>query len=169
MNFIGILAAAFEYTLGDEGPSYFARPAGSSVEGLHVGDGEAVVAFLKQHNWTEVTDEAETLGVRFGGCRYYRATISAPYVGQEGIALASELTDDELAGARVVRGHHGKLELQLQGLKPRPTTVMHIIVGSASAFPHGDVTAKDAQVVTWYPGRLTASVDIGGATVKRAR
>jgi hypothetical protein len=166
---MGILMHAFENTLAGKGMSFFGRPAGSTVEGLDVTNGEAVVAFLKEHNWVDATDVAEEMGVRYGQCLYYRAEITAPYRGLEGIALASELSDEELAGVRLVRGHHGELEFQMSGLKPRPTPWMHIIVGSLTDFPNGVVTRDDCQVLTWYPGRLTRAVDLGPATVKASR
>jgi hypothetical protein len=116
-----------------------------------------------------VTEEAETLGVRFGACRYFRAQIAEGYVGQEGITTLGELTDAELANVRIVRGHHGQLEIQLAGQSPRPTKVMHMIVGSCESWPNGEVTDDTAGVVTWYPGRLTAPVGLDRATVKFTR
>ena len=52
--------------------------------------------------------------------------------GLEGIAFLSELSDEELKGVRVVKGHHGNLEFQLKGMEPRRTQEVHIIVGNLS-------------------------------------
>jgi len=164
-----IISNAIARTLSTKGESYFARPAGSSVDGIDVSDGNAVAAFLLAHNWEEVTEEASTLGVRFGSCRYFRAEISADYTGQEGIALLSEISDEDLPNVRIVRGHHGSLELQLSGQSPRPTRVMHLIIGSYESWPNGEVNLDTAGVVTWYPGRLTAPVGMDRATVKFIR
>ena len=169
MSASSLVQLATARTLDTKGAAYFARPAGSSVDGLNVADGEAVVDFLLSHEWEDVTEEAAALGVRFGACRYFRAQISGDYTGQEGIALLSEISDEDLKNVRVVRGHHGNLELQLPGQSPRPTRVIHLIVGSYESFPDGEVTDASAGVVTWYPGRLTAPVGLDKATVKFTR
>lgn len=80
-----IISNAIVRTLDVKGASYFARPAGSSVDGLDVSDGNAVADFLLAHNWEEVTEEAGNIGARFGACRYFRANINEGYSGQEGI------------------------------------------------------------------------------------
>lgn len=164
-----IISNAIARTLDVKGASYFARPAGSSVDGLDVSDGNAVAAFLLAHNWEEVTEEASTLGVRFGSCRYFRATIAEGYTGREGIALVNELSDEDLANVRIVRGHHGNFEFQLAGATPRPTGVMHLIIGSYESFPNGEVNDDTAGIITWYPGRLTKQTDLTDATVKFTR
>jgi hypothetical protein len=161
-----LLAAALDRTLFVKGAGYLARPAGSSVEGLDVSDGNAVADFLLSHEWEEVTDEAASMGVRFGACRYLRAEIAEGYVGQEGICLLSEVSDADLANVRIVRGHHGTLELQLAGQAPRPTQTMHLILASYEAWPNGEVNDATVGIVTWYPGRLTAPIGLDKATVK---
>lgn len=167
---MNIIVRALQATLSnpDQGEDYFSRPAGSSVERLDTQNGLDVAKWLESLDWQDVTDEATKLGVRFGGCRYFRAPVPEGYTGLEGVALLEELTDAELAQVKVVKGHHGQLELQLEGLAPRPTPVVHIIVGSIADFPNGKVTDETAGVVTWYPGRLTPPVDLGKATVKKA-
>jgi hypothetical protein len=160
---------AIARTLNTKGADYFARPAGSSVDGLDVSDGRAVANFLLAHGWEEVTEEASAMGVRFGACRYFRAEILAGYTGREGIALVGELSDDDLANVRIVKGHHGNFEIQLAGATPRPTQVMHLIIGSYESWPNGEVTSDTAGVVTWYPGRLTKQTDLTDATVKFTR
>lgn len=163
-----VIAASIARTVEVKGADYLARPAGSSVDGLDVSDGAAVADFLLSHRWEEVTIEAGHLGVRFGTCRYFRAEISADYVGQEGIALLSEVADEDLPNVRIVKGHHGTLELQWAGQAPRPTRVMHMIIGR---YLEGDgpVNPDNAGVFTWYPGRLTGPVGLDRATVKFTR
>jgi hypothetical protein len=169
MSASSLVSLAIARTLEVKGAAYFTRPAGSSVDGLNVADGEAVADFLLSHEWEDVTEEATEYGTRYGKCRYFRATIGAEYTGQEGIALLSEISDEDLKNVRIVRGHHGNLELQLPGQAPHPTRVMHIIVGSYESFPDGEVTDASAGVITWYPGRMTAPVGIELATVKFTR
>lgn len=169
MSASSLVQLAIARTLATKGAGYFARPAGSSVDGLDVADGAAVAAFLSSHDWEEVTEEAITLGTRFGKCLYFRAEIAEGFMGQEGVNLLGWIGPDDLPNVRVVRGHHGNLELQLPGQAPRPTKVVHIIVGSYESFPDGEVTDGTAGVVTWYPGRLTAPVNLEGATVKFIR
>ena len=169
MSASSLIQLAIARTLEVKGAGYFARPAGSSVDGLNVADGEGVAAFLSSHAWEDVTEEAITLGTRFGKCLYFRAEIAEGFVGQEGVSLLGCIGPDDLPNVRVVRGHHGNLELQLAGQAPRPTKVMHLIVGSLESFPSGEVTDASAGVVTWYPGRLTAPVNLEGATVKFTR
>ncbi len=164
-----VISNAVARTLTAKGASYFARPAGSSVDGLDVSDGNAVAAFLLAHNWEEVTEEASTLGVRYGACRYFRAEISADYTGQEGIALLGDLSDADLANVRIIKGHHGNLELQLAGQTSRPTRVMHLILCNGGNFPAGEVNEDTSAVVTWYPGRLTAPIGMERAVVKFTR
>ena len=166
MSNFNLISFAIARTLSQKGADYLARPAGSSVLGLDVSDGQAVAAFLSAHEWTEVTGEANVSGAAFGACRYFRAQITEGYFGQEGIATLGELSDADLAAVRIVRGHHGDLELQLPGQAPRPTKVVHMIVGSYESFPAGEVTDDTGGVVTWYPGRLTAPVGLDKATVK---
>jgi hypothetical protein len=169
MNVKDLVSFALVRTLSSKGASYLARPAGSSVDGLNVSDGDAVAAFLSRHEWLDVTDEAAALGVRFGSCRYFRAEIAEGFTGQEGIALVNELSDEDLANVRIVRGHHGNFEIQLAGQSPRPTRVMHLIIGSYESWPNGEVNADTAGIVTWYPGRLTKQSDLTDATVKFTR
>ena len=169
MSASSLVQLAIARTLDTKGADHFARPAGSSVDGLNVADGVAVAGFLASHEWEDVTEETITLGARFGACRYFRAEIAEGFVGQEGVSLLGCIGPDDLANVRVVRGHHGNLELQLPGQAPRPTKVMHLIVGSYESFPSGEVTDASAGVVTWYPGRLTAPVNLEGATVKFIR
>lgn len=164
-----LLAAALDRTLAVKGAGYLSRPAGSSVDNLDVSDGNAVADFLSTHDWEEVTDEAITLGVRFGACRYFRAEIAEGYVGQEGICLLSEVADEDLPKVRIVKGHHGTLEIQLAGQAPRPTQTMHLILASYEAWPNGEVNDATVGIVTWYPGRLTAPIGLDKATVKFVR
>jgi hypothetical protein len=160
-----IISAAFSATVESKGYDHFQRPAGSQVKGLDTSDGQAVVDWLKGLSWVEVTDTADKLGARFGACCYFRADIPAGYEGLEGIALGNELSDADLANVRVVRGHHGALELQLPGAAKRPVDVVHMIIGNGVDFPEGN--PEDAPiVVTWYPGRLTGPSQLEDAVVK---
>ncbi len=160
------LAIALCNTLAAKGSGHFARPAGSSLTGIDTNNGEAVYAFLLGlvGAFEEVTDAAKASGAAWGGCRYFRAKLPEAVVGMEGIALLSELDDADLARVRIVKGHHGGLELQLPGAAKRETNIAHMIVGDPTdgRWPPG----HDAVVFTWYPGRLTPPVVIGGATVK---
>lgn len=166
---LSFIAGAMNRTREFKGDGYLARPAGSSIDRIDVTNGTIVANFLLSHEWTEVTDEAEAMGVRFGACRYFRATIAEGYTGREGIALVNELSDEDLANVRIVRGHHGNFEFQLAGATPRPTWVMHLIIGSYESFPNGEVNDDTAGIITWYPGRLTKQTDLTDATVKFTR
>lgn len=161
-----IIAAAIQGTIESEGVEHLARPAGSSVVGLDTTDGLAVSKWLEALDWLDVTDEAGELGIRFGNCRYFRARIPPGFEGQENVVLLEELMDHELEHVRVARGHHGNLELQLQGMQPRTTDVVHIILGNGDDFPGGEVLLQTAIVVTWYPGRFTKAMNLDGTTVK---
>jgi len=164
--------AAIGRTVEAKGVGHFARPAGSTLTGLDASDGEAVIDFLRArsyHNsgelgWEDVTHEAQRAGSAFGRCRYYRAHLFGEVKGLERVALLSELSEEDLPNVRVVKGHHGGLELQLPGGAARPTDVLHIILGNPEdpALEPGDFSV----VYTWYPGRITPAVPLGKATVK---
>lgn len=136
-------------------PNRLRRPAGSTLDGVDVQDGEAVQTFLAGLAWEDVTKEIREMGAAFGACTYFRAGLTDGVSGWEGVALLSELSDEVIALVRVQRGHHGNLELVLPGLQPRPTNLVHLI------------RAEDGTVITWFPGRITEVVALEGATVKR--
>ena len=163
------LARSLANTAATKGEAHFARPAGSSLVGVNTMDGEAVYAFLLEAALTggfeEVTEEARATGCAFGRCRYFRATLPEGVIGLERIALLSELDEADLARVRVVKGHHGGLELQLPGGVARETRVVHVLVGDPASATN-EVADDTAIVYTWYPGRLTPPVVIAGATVK---
>ncbi|NDB93870.1 MAG: hypothetical protein EB165_04390 [Euryarchaeota archaeon] len=165
-----IVHAAIQNTLAnpEQGADYLARPAGSSLVGVDCSNGWLIAEFLRSLDWHCVTYTAKEYGVRFGACEYFWASLPEEVQGLEGIALLSELSDEELKGVRVVKGHHGNLELQLEGLEARPTREVHIIVGNLGNFPAGEVTLESAGVVTWYPGRLTRPAYLDQEVVKRA-
>ena len=135
-------------------------------------DGDAVAAFLRRRSyyypgelgWEDVTAEVKAAGSAFGRCRYYRAHLFGEVKGLERIALLSELAEEDLANVRVVKGHHGGLELQLPGGASRETDVIHVILGNPedAALEPGPFSL----VYTWYPGRVTPAVKLGSATVK---
>lgn len=166
------VAAAIGRTVGAKGLGHFARPAGSTLTGLDVSDGEAVVGFLRLRSyyypgelgWEDVTAEVQRAGSAFGRCRYYRAHLFGEVKGLERVALLSELAEEDLGRVRVVQGHHGGFELQLPGGASRETDVVHIILGNPD---DPDLEPGDWSVVyTWYPGRITPAVKLGSATVK---
>lgn len=161
-----IILAGIKNALGnpEQGPSYFERPAGSTLvgEGLDTSIGVDVASFLKRlaegGDFSEVTDEVREMGSAFGQCRYFRAQIPEGLTGQEGVAQVKDLTDEELARVALVDGQHQK-ELQLSGQEPRPTNVLHIIVGNGGN-PMEAPNDETATVFTWYPGRITPKVDL---------
>ena len=166
------VAAAIGRTIEAKGVGHFSRPAGSTLTGLDVSDGEAVVGFLRRRSyyfpgelgWEDVTAEVKAAGAALGRCRYYRAHLFGEVKGLERIALLSELGAEDLANVRVVKGHHGGFELQLPGGEPRETDVVHIILGNPddAALEPGPFSL----VYTWYPGRVTPAVPLAKATVK---
>jgi hypothetical protein len=85
------------------------------------------------------------------GYKYYQAAVPPGYTAYEAVAQLSDLTEDELKETWIRKGPHG-LELVLPG-KPREVNTMIAIVDNDG-------------LVTWYPGRLTPSVDLASATVK---
>jgi hypothetical protein len=113
-----------------------------------------------------VTDEANAKEVAAGKCRYFRAVISEQFTGLEGICLLRDLTDDEFANVRIVRGHHGEPEMQISGVAPRPTQIMHLFIGDFGNYPEGEYDIATAGLASWYPGRLTMPVPLNGAVVK---
>ena len=165
-----IVSAAIDRTVAnpDQGQQYLARPAGSSLVWVDSTNGKEVATLLKSLEWHNVTSEARAKRVGLGEGQYFWARLPEGVQGLEGIALVEELDEEQLKNIRVVKGHHGNLELQLEGLEPRPTNEVHIIVGNLSNFPAGEVTPESAGVVTWYPGRLTAASTLEQQVVKRA-
>jgi hypothetical protein len=142
------LSSTISQTLSVLGENHFNRPAGSflTIEaGARIGGANAAL-LLGSLDYQDVTEEAKALGVAFGTCRYYRAEIPSALQGFEACSLLSELTDDQLARVRCVRGHHGTVEHQIAGEAPVPTAVLHVIVGEHEG---------NTVVYTWYPGRLT--------------
>ena len=153
-------------TVGLKGEEHFARPAGSTLAGVNSSDGREVIEkILLALPWEEVTEEVARMGASFGKCRYFRAELPEGVIGQERIALLSELTPDDLARVRVVKGHHGKLEFQLPESATRAAKVVHMIVGDAIS-PTNEVALSSAIIYTWYPGRITPPVALESATVK---
>lgn len=171
MDANAIVKTAIRNTLASpkQGAAYFARPRGSYIAALRgLGDkgheGAVAAALLASHTFVEVTDEARLSGVSFHACRYFRADLIPGGEAFEACALLSELSEAELEHVRVRAGHHGALELVADSLPMRPTNVLHIVIGTA-ADPSQE-PGEDAVVFTWYPGRLTATVNIAAATVK---
>jgi len=151
-------------TVALKGEEHFARPAGSTLAGVNSSDGREVIKILLALPWEEVTEEVARMGASFGKCRYFRAELPEGVIGQERIALLSDLTPDDLARVRVVKGHHGKLEFQLPESAARETKVVHMIVGDPTS-PTNEV-GENAIIYTWYPGRITPAVALESATVK---
>lgn len=148
-----LIQTALEHVLENKGVGYLERPAGSTWTGLPT-DGDTIHQVLFFLDWEEVTEQAQKDKVAFGKCRYFKAVLPDHIMGWEGVCLLSELSDEELEGVRVRRGHHGNLEHVMPGEK-RPTQVVHIVLGNELNFPNGEVNEDTATVVTWYPGRLT--------------
>ena len=144
-----------------QGPRALTRPQGSSIPSIDTGRGTEVAEFLSTLEWEDVASEAEAGKVRLGAARYYRATLPNNNPGLEGIALVSELTDDQLSRVEVDEGHHGNIELTLE-MDAKSTSTVHIIVADICSGwpPTREPTTNTAYTVTWYPGRLTASVVI---------
>jgi hypothetical protein len=110
--------------------------------------------------YEDVTEEIRASGNGFGLCRYYRAAFD----GMEAACLLSELSDEQLASVRVVRGAHG-IELQAPGLQARPTDHLHVCVGNA-ADPFVEPNETTAVVYFWAPGRVLPRTNAGAITVK---
>jgi len=144
---------ALRNTVEKLGAKHFERPAGSYVEGFRDQDNEGlhVALFLEGCDWQEVTPQAVELGVAFGDCRYFRAPIINEEA-YEAVALLSELDEEQLKTIRVVKGHHGEMELTTPAVSPRRTKVVHLITGT-----HEGSTVA----FTWYPGRLTRPAATG--------
>ena len=159
-----ILAAAISRTAATYGAESILRTEGSTVTGVDTVQG-TVDFLLSLTDWREVTDRVHAMGTALGACRYFVATVPEGMEAHESIALVDELTDDELATVRVVKGRHG-YELRVQGGIPRPTSEVHLILGNLEAFPEGEPTEENVGLVTWYPGRLTQAVNIAKGTVK---
>ena len=158
-----ILAAAISRTAATYGAESILRTEGSTVTGVDTVQG--TVDFLLSLDWREVTGRAHAMGNGLGACRYFVATVPEGTVAHESIALVDELTDEELATVRVVKGRHD-YELQMQGGISRPTREVHLVLGNLHAFPEGEPSEENVGLVTWYPGRLTQRVNIAKGTVK---
>ena len=148
-----------------KGEKHFARPAGSTLSGVDSSDsGEVVEKIILALPWEEVTDEVAKVGAAFGKCRYFRAELPEGVVGQERIALLSELSPDDVARVRVVKGNHGFLQFVLPEEAARDTKVVHMIVGHPE--DPKKAPGRGAIIYTWYPGRITPAVALESATVK---
>lgn len=159
-----LLSLAIERTATRYGADSILRTEGSTVTGVDTVETTANF-LLSLTDWREVTDRAHVLGTALGACRYFVATVPEGMEAFESIALVDELTDEELATVRVVKGRHG-YELQMQGGISRPTREVHLILGNMVAFPEGEPSEENVGLVTWYPGRLTQRVNIAKGTVK---
>ena len=138
------------------GTDHFKRDSGSHIPNISE-DGGTAIGFLLEQEWVEVTDEARDMGVAFGNCQYFRAPVPAGITAYEGIALAGDLDEEELKTVRVRKGAHGALEMVADGIEPKLTDVLHIVVGDHE---------EKRVVYTWYPGRLTPPADLEGRPVK---
>lgn len=161
-----ILSLSIERTASRYGAESILRTEGSTVTGVDTVE-KTVDFLLSLTDWREVTDRAHLLGTALGACRYFVATVPEGMEAHESIALVDELSDEELATVRVVKGRHG-YELQMQGGTSRPTREIHIILGNLREFPEGSPSEENVGLVTWYPGRLTQRVNIAKGTVKFA-
>lgn len=162
-----LLTAAISRTAAIYGADSILRTEGSTVTGVDTVP--ATVDFLLSlTEWREVTDRAQVFGTALGACRYFVATVPEGMEAFESIALVDELTDEELATVRVVKGRHG-YELQMKGGESRPTGVIHLVLGNLQSFPDGEPTEENVSLITWYPGRLTQRVNVGKGTVKFTR
>jgi hypothetical protein len=160
-----IIINAIDATLATKGEDYFARPAGSGIENLE----GSVPSFLSSLQWEENTEEVKAKGGAARNCRYFQAFIPEAVVAAENVALLGEIPDELLSQVRVRRGHHGNIEHYLPGMEPRRTNKVQMIICARSATswpPRWEATARDCQVVTWYPGRVTPFVETGDITVK---
>ena len=159
-----LVLAAISNTSAD----YFKRPQGSFVPWLkgQEDEGTRAAGLLKElardQVLVEVTDEVASAGASFGKCRYYQYTASTA-VYMEAASLVKDLSDEELAQVRLVRGHHG-FELQAP-LACKPTNLLTICIGHPED-PGDEPTAETAVVFCWYPGKVTPAVGLGLATVK---
>jgi hypothetical protein len=159
-----LLSLAIERTATRYGADSILRTEGSTVTGVDTVETTANF-LLSLTDWREVTDRAHVLGTALGACRYFVATVPEGMEAFESIALVDELTDEELATVRVVKGRHG-YELQMKGGESRPTSEVHLILGNMVAFPEGKPSEENVGLVTWCPGRLTQRVNIAKGTVK---
>lgn len=167
MNNLVIKAVVNTLNAADQGPKYFERPAGSFVPWLRAlgpEEGTRTAGVLKELArdgvFTDVTDAIREVGASFGLCRYYRAA----FAGMEAACLLSDLSDEQLASVRVVKGAHG-IELQAPGLQVRPTDHLHVCVGNA-ADPFVEPNETTAVVYFWAPGRVLPRTNAGAITVK---
>ena len=166
------IKTAIENTLADatQGADYFKRPAGSCIPWIKgtATEGQDAAGLLRElardQMWSEVTEQAVAMGASFGACRYFQfVNGTADYI--EAVALIEELTDEELATVRIVKGHHG-FELQAP-VAYRHTNVITICIGNGSdPFTNVDINQKNSRVFCWYPGRITPNVQLGKASVK---
>lgn len=130
----------------------FLRPTGSRVDGI---TGLYELHKLFSACQIENVPESNLNGAAMPGCSYYHAELPAGYCAWEAIAVLDELTPEQLATVRVRRGSHGP-ELVSDAIRPTRTTHLCFIVD------------EDGKLVTWYPGRFTASMRLSAATVKLA-
>lgn len=170
MNAIAALVlAAIRNTVAAKGAGWLHRTAGSVMVKPRLASGAETLTYLEillemeGEALVEVTSEARAKGAAFGACRYFRMELAVLDAGLEAVALISEMSDDDLAAIRVVRGRHG-VELVGPTIQPRPTHLLHFIVGHPTD-PQQE-PGEDAVLYTWYPGRLTQPLRINDAVVK---
>ena len=157
------IRTAILHTVTLAGAAYFVRDSGSYVVGQtrdkdELGDAMKVVDWLLELEFEDVTDEAKALGVAFGTCTYFRATIPEGVEAFENIVLFSELDPKDWGRVRIRMSAHGEEELVMEGLEPIKTDVIHLCLG-----PDDD---GQLRVYFWYPGRMTTKVTLGDKAVK---
>jgi hypothetical protein len=166
---------AITRTVEMKGVAYFGRPTGSYI--LDGNDKKlSAASYLTYLRGsvpcaTEITDEVEATGCRFGPCRYFSLPIDGSLRGYEAACQVKDLPQAELREVRLTAKMHevtevdgvilGGYELVAPGIQPTPTDYSVIIIG-----PHeGDVF-----VYTWHPGRVmpTGQVELPRMPVKLA-
>ena len=153
--------------------SHFVRDTGSFVVGLNRDkekSGEDSISFLRSLDWENVTVDAQEGNLASGACLYYRAEIPEIWEAYEAVMDLEDLTPEMAKNVRLEAGSHrrfdGKTIWQLIGnLEPTRTYRCHLIVGSING-PDKTVTAENAVIYTWYPGRLTPPLEMVEGLIK---
>ena len=160
---------AIQATIANEkmGSSYFARPNGSAplINGEINRTHQAALDLLGSVNFVEVTDELhESLKAPVPGVKYFRFDMPEGITAVQGVEILSEMTDEELSTVRVVRAHHqdgtNRVELVSNTISEKTVDYGHLIIGPTKEDPNEIV------VWTWFPGDVTAYIDISRSVCK---
>lgn len=147
VSFSAKVAAAINATPNQHphtGADFWPRTEGSYIESGVENTNEGVVQFLLSLEWEDITEDTFKSGAGFGNCKYFQAAIPEGVIAKEAAVTLEEFVAAGGSVVKAVQGRH-QVELQSSEIKPQPTSVISIAIGS-----YGDFDG----VYFWAPGRV---------------